>query len=400
MTGSITCLKCKAKFPWQAKLANSLSQCPHCGNVFTMPSTAPRSITPSDEKSSNRQSFQPVTGGFSLSLTPPPPPEVPPAPPEVSPGTPPIISPVVPDSTPLEEVLPQAPAEDLSQVPDLVEMDPETSSDILPLMPIQAPKGPLVLPTLTMNTGAPLPEKITGEGSGGAGGTSGGGGGGEDVLEIEEEPDLEVIEEDESEAQMEPPTSSDDAGYELAMDPTPPSPQAAATTSGLCPSCHQSMKPGSILCMACGFNMQLGRKMDGALTDPLGDKFAGSTAPTSYEQDEEDQIYYARQTKRLDYYFPLSLIACSIIAMLFTILVVYPVENFDLPAGIGTPAAAPAGAGGAGLLGGITGGAGGTVGVGAGGVGAGGVGAGGGGRGNFRGRNWFFHPSSHPANCF
>lgn len=64
--------------------------------------------------------------------------------------------------------------------------------------------------------------------------------------------------------------------YDLAEDDAPPRPRvaptgaaaapAAGTANGQrCPSCGSAMEPGAVLCLTCGFNLKIGRKMNTAV---------------------------------------------------------------------------------------------------------------------------------------
>lgn len=62
-------------------------------------------------------------------------------------------------------------------------------------------------------------------------------------------------------------------------------PESASADSGRCPNCNQSLKPGAVICVKCGFNLQEGRKMEIAVT---ADSEAGGPA-TDDEASEESK---------------------------------------------------------------------------------------------------------------
>lgn len=60
----------------------------------------------------------------------------------------------------------------------------------------------------------------------------------------------------------------------IAPEEKPPVPETPAE----CPECHAELKPGTILCVACGYNIKLGKKMDAAPVPEKGGK--GKQKPT------------------------------------------------------------------------------------------------------------------------
>jgi hypothetical protein len=75
--------------------------------------------------------------------------------------------------------------------------------------------------------------------------------------------------------------------------------KARQTTGQVCPSCYHAMKQGAILCVHCGYNMQLGRKMV-AQVHGRGDAGHGESAEIALQRAartiEEDKIEEKKKT--------------------------------------------------------------------------------------------------------
>ncbi len=55
---------------------------------------------------------------------------------------------------------------------------------------------------------------------------------------------------------------------ETIVEPPPTPAQQAAAQTGRCPACNQSIKPGAVICIKCGYNLKKGKRMQTAVTDP------------------------------------------------------------------------------------------------------------------------------------
>ena len=54
---------------------------------------------------------------------------------------------------------------------------------------------------------------------------------------------------------------------ESVVEPPPSAAQQAAAQTGRCPACNQSINPGAVICVKCGYNLKKGKRMQTAVAD-------------------------------------------------------------------------------------------------------------------------------------
>lgn len=111
--------------------------------------------------------------------------------------------------------------------------------------------------------------------------------------------------------------------YELAVEP-----EVAA--GKVCPECNMQMPFDAVVCAACGYSIQLGRRVAGVSGDPMGDRYDGSERYVSEsEKYEADQEYYHRQHMINDIYVPSVVLLAMLVFLVFTVVAVCPYEMVD-----------------------------------------------------------------------
>lgn len=111
--------------------------------------------------------------------------------------------------------------------------------------------------------------------------------------------------------------------YDLAVEPE-------VASGKVCPSCNANMSFDAVVCSGCGYNVQLGRPMEGLSGDPMGEGFDGSGRYVSdSEKYDADQEYYHKQHLLNDIYIPSTVLLASLVFLLFTVIVVCPYEMVD-----------------------------------------------------------------------
>jgi hypothetical protein len=125
--------------------------------------------------------------------------------------------------------------------------------------------------------------------------------------------------------------------------------------AGKCPSCNQKIKPGAVICINCGFNLQAGRKLKtrvldddapapgtaaaapppaAATANPLaGDALTKANRRAQYDADVAADTQWRHRVENL--YGPLGIIAVAAVLLIVNALVLAPISQ---DAAIGTPA--------------------------------------------------------------
>lgn len=176
-----------------------------------------------------------------------------------------------------------------------------------------------------------------------------------------------------------PAPPGDDESYDLNLDddlaglaprgPVAPVPlggggAAAASGDGRCPSCNQKVKPGAVICINCGFNLQAGKKLKTKVEQeaeaPAGgvkasgagvgvasaNPFATTSLASANKRAEYDAAVAAdteRQARIQNLWGPLGVLGAGIVLLLLNSLVLAPLLESRINAtGIGGAAGAMA----------------------------------------------------------
>lgn len=115
---------------------------------------------------------------------------------------------------------------------------------------------------------------------------------------------------------------------ESIVEAPPTAAQQAAAETGRCPACNQSINPGAVICIKCGYNLKKGKRMQTTVADgdapdtapPESVKIPGSALAgiggnpiTRALEDREDEV---QPSRFIDLWLPLGLI---VIGLAFTI---------------------------------------------------------------------------------
>lgn len=111
---------------------------------------------------------------------------------------------------------------------------------------------------------------------------------------------------------------------ESVAEPPPTAAQQAAAQTGRCPACNQSINPGAVICIKCGYNLRKGKRLQttiaegadaqtGALPASIaGSALAavgGSSAVTGALADREDEVH---ASSFINFWLPLGLIVLGL----------------------------------------------------------------------------------------
>ena len=107
----------------------------------------------------------------------------------------------------------------------------------------------------------------------------------------------------------------DSDGYDLA---SPEESAAAAPTASRCPSCGQDIKPGTVVCINCGYNLQTGAKIQTAVATDADGSNAPAESPeaqaqlerSEHDEHEEEMLY--KEATRKNLHIPLALVVVGV----------------------------------------------------------------------------------------
>jgi len=123
---------------------------------------------------------------------------------------------------------------------------------------------------------------------------------------------------------------------ESIVEAPPSAAQQAAAQTGRCPACNQSINPGAVICIKCGYNLKKGRRMQTAVADGdapntgpateskalSGAMAAIGTSPISRAlEDHDDEVDSSRF---IDLWLPLILIVVGLAGEIVSQLFLYP----------------------------------------------------------------------------
>ncbi|GAB4109563.1 MAG: hypothetical protein Kow00105_18310 [Phycisphaeraceae bacterium] len=110
---------------------------------------------------------------------------------------------------------------------------------------------------------------------------------------------------------------------DTVVEPPPTPAQQAAAQTGRCPACNQSIKPGAIICVKCGYNLRKGKRLQTTVAgegdpEPLPPSVAnsalasigGSSRVSDALNNREDDAHASRF---VEFWLPLSLIVLGVV---------------------------------------------------------------------------------------
>ncbi len=113
---------------------------------------------------------------------------------------------------------------------------------------------------------------------------------------------------------------------ESIVEAPPTAAQKAAEQTGRCPACNQSINPGAVICVKCGYNLKKGKRLQTAITDDdappaLPDNLPGSSMASIGSSpiaralaDREDEF---KPNQFMDLWLPIAFIVAGLAATLF-----------------------------------------------------------------------------------
>lgn len=107
-------------------------------------------------------------------------------------------------------------------------------------------------------------------------------------------------------------------GIDESVAEAPPTPaQQAAAQTGRCPACNQSINPGAVICVKCGYNLKKGKRLQTDIANEddapkVPESLAGSAlsslGPSTVAQALANREDEAKASKIIDFYLPIAMI--------------------------------------------------------------------------------------------